>query len=146
MFITLLFGFPSSADFWNSILATKLYFVECQCDWQMILLLIKAFFNPVLETCCFLLYWENRNKKRTSSSPSNNPPITCSWAFTWLHTLSSGTFPSQDYHLCQHLASLHHLLKDMLQQFSPNDIIKSSHLGLCHSPYHTKVLWLFFRL
>lgn len=40
----------------------------------MIVILITAFFNQTSEICCFLVYWENRNTKRTSTGPSNTFP------------------------------------------------------------------------
>lgn len=93
MLITLLLGFPSRTDFCKSVWVTQLHFVECMID-RWFLLLIRAFFNQILELCCFRFYWENWNKEHPQISLTNSP-ITCSCAITWLPRLL--TQPSHLY-------------------------------------------------
>lgn len=138
MLITLLLGFPSSTDICNSIWATQLYFVECQCDQQMILLLITAFFNQILEICSFLLY---RNKKKNLQKSSSR----------FAHYLQPRSYRiSPLTKWCSPKPALPFVPGPPSTSTLPQGHCSSSFLLftslnfptlLCHSHYHTNVLW-----
>lgn len=133
-----IFGFLSNTDFWNSIWATKLYFVECRCDQQMNILLIKAFFNKILE----IYFIEKTETKRELPQVPRTilpfPEVVHLPGFTpWLHQVA--LFQAKSF-ICARIFLPLPIIQGHCSCSSP--LVSPSDLPtlLCHSHYCTNVL------